>query len=95
MPDKKNIIEEALDKILALPLRDSELEDFKTLKELNNKNITVGQAIVAVIVKMALKENATAIRIVWDILGRAPTPDKNKNTEILTSFLKEVTREGK
>lgn len=69
---KKRLLKETLEEILELPLYDKDLDEIKSMDKLNQKNITVQQAIVIKQIQKALQGDTTAFNIIKELLD-----DKN------------------
>ncbi len=69
---KKKLLKETLEELLELPLYEKSLDELKSLEKLNQKNITVQQAIIIGQIQKALKGDVQSFNAIKELLD-----DKN------------------
>lgn len=65
---KKKLLKETLEELLELPLYDKEIDELKSMQNLNQKNITVQQAIIIGQIQKALKGDVASFNAIKELL---------------------------
>lgn len=74
---EKKLMRETLRDLLAMPLKDGDIEKIKTLAEARGKNLTVQEAILLGQIKKAMAGNVQSAIFVRDTVGEKPKEELN------------------
>lgn len=85
---RKKLLKDTVNMLIALPLKEGQLDKLTSLQSINGKNITVEEAMVLKQIQKALKGDLNAFKSVIDLTGsNAENMSESKKQETDNAFI--------
>ena len=78
----KKTQQEYAQRLLSLPLKSADLEEYISIEDIKGKNITAGEAALIVQMKKAVEGDAKAYEVVRDTAGERPVEKVEVNADV-------------